>query len=48
MYESLSELISDAEMYLFFEKIMRGGVSCIFKRYSKANNKYLKSYDTEQ
>ena len=28
------ELISDADMYLFFEKGMRGGVSYIFKRYN--------------
>ena len=34
------ELISNADMYLFFD-----GVSYISKRYSKANNKYLKSYD---
>ena len=27
---------------------MRGGVSYISKRYSKANNKFLKSYDTKQ
>ena len=27
---------------------MRGGVSCIFKRYSKTNNEYLKSYDPKQ
>ena len=34
------ELISDADKYLFFEK---GGFCYIHKRYSKANNKYLKS-----
>ena len=42
------ELISDDDMYLFFEKGMRGGVSYILKRYSNANNKYLKSYDPKQ
>ena len=43
-----TELISDADMYLFFEKGMRGGVSYISKRYSKVNSKYLKSYDLKQ
>ena len=42
------ELISNAEIYLFFEKVMRGGLSYIYKRYSQANNKYLKSYDPKQ
>ena len=42
------ELISDADMYLFFEKGMRGGISYISKRYSKAKNNYLKSYDLKQ
>ena len=28
-------------MYLFFKKGMRREVSYIFKKYSKANNKYL-------
>ena len=42
------ELIPDPDMYLFFEKGMRGGVCYISKRYSKANNKYLKSYDPKQ
>ena len=32
-------------MYLFFEKDVRGGVCYISKRYSQANNKYLKPYD---
>ena len=42
------EFTSDPEMYIFFEKGMRGGVSYISNRYSKANNKYLKSYDPKQ
>ena len=37
------EHISDPEMYKFFEKGTRGGISYISNRYSKANNKYLKS-----
>ena len=40
-----SELISDIIMYLFIEKGMRGGISYIAKRYSKANDKYMKCYD---
>ena len=39
------KLISDADIYLFFEK---GGASYISKSYSKTNNKYLKSYDLKQ
>ena len=42
------ELISDADMYLFFKKGKIGGVSYISKRSNKPNNKYLKSQDTIQ
>ena len=42
------ELISDADIYLFFKNGIRGGVSYISKRYSKSNNKHLKSYDPKQ
>ena len=42
------ELIPDPDMYIFFEKGTRGGVSYISNRYSKAKNKYLKSYDPKQ
>ena len=42
------ELISDADLYLFFKMGMSGRVSYISKRCSKANNKHLKSYDPKQ
>ena len=34
--------ISDFDMYLFIVKGLKGGFSYIAKRYSKANNKYMK------
>ena len=37
------ELITDPDMYIFFEKGTKHGISYICNRYSKANNKYLKS-----
>ena len=42
------ELIPDPDMYIFFEKGTTGGISYISNRYSKATNKYLKSYDPKQ
>ena len=39
------ELISDIDMYLFVEKGMRGAISYIAKRFNKANNTYMQSYD---
>ena len=35
----------DIDMYLFTQKGLRGGISSIAKRYSEANNKYMKDYD---
>ena len=37
--------LSDNDMYLFIEKGLRRGISYIAKRYSEANNKYMKNYD---
>ena len=41
-------LCPDPGMYIFFEKVTRGGVSYISNGYSKAKNKYLKSYYPKQ
>ena len=35
----------DIDMYLLIEKGLRGGISYITKRYSKANNKDIKNHD---
>ena len=48
MTEIELELISDIHMYLFIEKVMRGGISYIAKRFSKANNKHMKCYDDKK
>ena len=40
------ELISDIDMHLFIEKRMTGGILYIAKRHSKADNKYMKCYDS--
>ena len=39
------EFISDIDMYLFVEEGIRGGTFYIAKRFSRANNKYMKCYD---
>ena len=39
------EFISDTDMHLFVQKGMRGGISYFTKKYSKANNKYMKCHD---
>jgi hypothetical protein len=39
------DLITDPEIFLFFEGGMRGGISTISNRYARANNPYLKPED---
>ena len=42
------EKILDIDKHLFIEKVLRGGISCIDKRYAKANNKYINDYDPKK
>ena len=42
------EKISDIDMYLFIEKVLRGGISYTAKRYARANNKYTRDYDSKK
>ena len=35
-------------MHLFTEKGMRGGISYVAKRHSKANNKCMKDYESDK
>ena len=42
------EFIPDPDVYIFIKKCTRGEISYISNRYSKANNKYFKSYDPKQ
>lgn len=39
------ELIKDPDMFMMIESGIRGGISIITKRHSKANNKYLPEFD---
>ena len=42
------KLTSDIDMYLFIEKGMRRSISYIARRHSKANIKYMQSYDDKK
>ena len=42
------EKISDIDQYLFIEKGLRGGISYIAKRHSKANNGYFPDNDSKK
>ena len=42
------KLITDSDMYVFFEKDIRDGVSYISNRYSACSNRYLQSYHLKE
>ena len=42
------ELQTDIDMHQFIEKGMCGGISMVFKRYSKANNPHTADYNPEK
>ena len=42
------ELMTDVDMLLMVEKVIRGGICHAIQRYAKINNKYMKNYDENE
>ena len=43
-----SQLLHDYDMLMMFEQGIRSGITHISKRYSEANNKYMKDYNPDK
>jgi hypothetical protein len=41
------DLLKDCDMYLFFERGIRGGQSVVFNKYAAVNNKFMEDYDKD-
>ena len=42
------DLLTDPDQLLFFERGIRGGISTIFHRHAKANNKFMDDFDPQK
>ena len=43
-----TEILTNYDKHLFIEKVLRGGISMVSKRYAKAKNKYLHVHNPEK
>ena len=48
MSEQKIELISDPDLYLFWESMLRGGVTFVGERYSRANHPDIENFDQQK
>ena len=47
-WDAMLEKISNIDKHLYIEKGLREGISCVTKRFAKANNKCLNDYDPKK